>query len=91
MRKRARVYISGRVQGVGFRAETTFRARRISLKGFVKNLKDGRVEAVFEGDEEEVDKIVNWCRKGTIFSKVNKVDIIEEEAKGDYEEFKTVY
>src|SRR6476659_7664074 len=61
---RVHVWISGRVQGVGFRYFTCEQAERLGLGGWVRNLGDGRVEAVFEGPAAEVAQVVSWCRGG---------------------------
>jgi len=61
---RAHVYVHGRVQGVFFRATTRDKAIALGVKGWVKNCLDGSVEAVFEGEKDIVEKIVNWCKKG---------------------------
>jgi acylphosphatase len=61
---RARVRIRGRVQGVFFRAEASERARSLGLAGWVRNCPDGSVEAVFEGEDERVASMVDWCRRG---------------------------
>jgi acylphosphatase len=83
-----RVWISGRVQGVGFRAHTLKRAQAIGgLRGYVRNLEDGRVEAVFCGQESQVNAILDGCRKGPIFAKVDQVLIEEEEPDPLLEEF----
>ncbi len=74
-----RVRVSGRVQGVGFRASTVSRASQFpELLGYVKNLADGRVEAVFAGNELEVDAMVEWCRRGPPSANVAAIEIIEE-------------
>ena len=62
--KRLHVLISGRVQGVFFRASTCEQANRLSLRGWVRNIPDGRVEAVFEGEEERLEKMLHWCHQG---------------------------
>lgn len=80
--KRVHVYISGRVQGVWFRASTKRIADEYGLSGWVKNLPDGRVEAVFEGDEEAVKKAVKWCHQGPPGAVVEKVEVIEEIPEG---------
>lgn len=80
------LFISGQVQGVFFRAWTKRKAQTLDLKGWVKNLADGRVEAVFEGEKEKIDKMINWCWQGSPGSKVEQVDKVEqpdkEELKG---------
>lgn len=84
---RAHVFISGNVQGVGFRYFVKRNARRLGLKGFVKNTPDGQVEAVFEGNKKTIDQIINQCRKGPFLSSVSDLAIIEEDEKGDFEIF----
>ena len=59
----AHVYVHGRVQGVFFRATTRDKAIALGVKGWVRNCLDGSVEAVFEGEKDIVEKIVNWCKK----------------------------
>ncbi len=71
----AHVFISGIVQGVFFRANTMEMARELKLSGWVKNLPDGRVEAIFQGDENKVKKMIEWCHKGPRFARVSKVDV----------------
>lgn len=87
---RAHVFISGNVQGVGFRYFVKKNARRLDLKGFVKNTPDGRVEAVFEGDKKKIDQIISHCRKGPFLSSVRDLEIIEEDEKGDFEIFQVM-
>ncbi|MCD6457954.1 MAG: acylphosphatase [Thermofilum sp. ex4484_82] len=84
---RAHVFVSGIVQGVFFRANTRRVAKQLGLKGFVRNLRDGRVEAVFEGEEEAVKKAIDWCRKGPPLARVDKVEVLWEDPKGDFEDF----
>jgi len=69
------VLISGEVQAVGFRSYVKRTAEQLGLKGWVKNLQDGRVEAVFEGKKQDIEQILDSCRKGLEFSRVDKVDI----------------
>ena len=83
--KRVHVFVSGQVQGVFFRAECASAARRRGLGGFVRNLADGRVEAAFEGDPAEVDSMVEWSHNGPRWAQVAKVDVIEEEPRGETE------
>jgi acylphosphatase len=82
-RKRVRVHVSGDVQGVGFRWYTREQAMGAGLAGSVRNLPDGRVEAVFEGDADVVDRLVQWCRKGPGLARVDHVEVIEEEPTGE--------
>ena len=79
MTKRLHVFVSGRVQGVFFRAECEREARGRGLGGFVRNTRDGRVEAVFEGDDADVDVLVAWCGEGPPWASVTSVEVSEEE------------
>ena len=72
-RTRAHVYVSGRVQGVYYRATTRDTAREAGVDGWVRNLDDGRVEAVFEGDEAAVRELVDWCESGSRAAEVDDV------------------
>jgi acylphosphatase len=81
--KRTRVRVSGRVQGVGFRYTTQMRARSLGLGGWVRNLADGSVEAVFEGEPDRVDSMVEWCRRGPPGSAVVAVDTHDETPVGE--------
>ena len=81
-RKRAHVYVSGQVQGVFFRATTRDTAQEQGVDGWVKNLDDGRVEAVFEGDPEAVDAMVDFCYEGSEMASVTTVEVTEEEPEG---------
>ncbi len=73
-----RVIITGRVQGVFFRARTKQEADRTGIKGWVRNLPDGSVEALFEGDPEKVFQIIDWCKKGPPLSRVDQVQVETE-------------
>lgn len=79
--------ISGRVQGVNFRFYTFQKARLLGLNGFVRNLPDDIVEAVFEGNEEKVKEMIEWCRHGPAFAKVDNIKIIKEKYKGEFKKF----
>lgn len=83
-----RVFVSGRVQGVGFRRSTEVEAGRFSdLRGFVRNLEDGRVEAVFQGEQAAVLKMVAWCGRGPAAAQVKEIDVIEEKPDTKLERF----
>jgi acylphosphatase len=73
------------VQGVFFRAECAQRARALGLGGFVRNTRDGRLEAVFEGEAEAVDSMVQWMRQGPPLANVDDVVVTDEEARGETE------
>jgi acylphosphatase len=78
--KRVRVRIHGRVQGVFFRAEARSRAESLGIAGWVRNAPDGSVEALFEGEPDRVDSMVEWCRHGPSGAHVTEVEVFEEEA-----------
>mgnify|MGYP003322761960 FL=1 len=78
--KNVRVLISGRVQGVCFRACTRDQAQILNLSGWVRNLSDGRVEALFEGASEVIDQMLEWCKEGAPSSSVSDIEVFEEEA-----------
>ena len=79
---RAHVFVSGTVQGVYYRASTREAARDRGVDGWVKNLPDGRVEAVFEGPEDAVESMVEWCHEGSPAATVEAVDIEYAEPDG---------
>ena len=87
MKARAHVYVSGRVQGVLFRSETQDEARRHGIAGWVRNLPDGRVEAVFEGEKEKVDALIEFCRRGPLGAGVTNVEVAWENYEGIYKSF----
>lgn len=86
--KRMHVFISGRVQGVFFRAYTMETAQSLNLAGWVRNLSDGRVEAVFEGNDENVAAMLEWCGKGPPYAIVRDVDVREEPPTGEFRDFR---
>ena len=88
---RARVIVEGRVQGVFFRHHTQAAAFRLGVRGWVKNRRDGRVEAVFEGDREKVDQIIQWCHRGPSEARVKNVIVVWEEYTEEFEDFSVTY
>lgn len=76
------LYISGRVQGVGFRQSAKTMARFLGIRGIVKNLNDGRVYIEAEGVKVSLDAFVDWCRKGTQYGQVERVEKAESKPKG---------
>ncbi|MEE9496158.1 MAG: acylphosphatase [Desulfobacterales bacterium] len=84
---RAHAIISGRVQGVFFRMETQRAADRCGVCGWVRNLKDGTVEAVFEGDQDRVDAILDWCRQGPPHANVADVNVSWNDYTGEFKGF----
>ena len=80
---RNHVRIHGRVQGVFFRADARARAESLGLAGWIRNAADGSVEAAFEGDEERVRSMVDWCRRGPSGARVDDVEVETEEPTGE--------
>lgn len=78
-----RVLVSGRVQGVFFRGTCAERARSLGMAGWVRNLPDGRVEAVFEGPDGLVERMVDWCRHGPDLARVEDLERVVEEPVGE--------
>ena len=85
--KRIHVYISGIVQGVFFRAATRRAAADLNLTGWVRNMDDGCVEAVFEGEDAEVNKMIEWCKVGPPSARVEGVTTSEEHYTGGFNDF----
>ena len=81
---RAHVFVKGKVQGVLFRYTTRDEANIRGVKGWVRNMSDGRVEAVFEGEKGKVDEMVDYCHYGPPAAKVSLVNVIKGEYRGDY-------
>jgi len=88
---RAHALISGRVQGVFFRMETQRAAEACAVNGWVRNLPDGRVEAVFEGDKQSVDAVLKWCDHGPPHARVDRVDVQWQDYSGGFESFDITY
>jgi len=88
---RAHVIVTGRVQGVWFRVETQKAAVQHGVKGWVRNKADGSVEAVFEGGQIEVEKMLNWCEKGAPLSHVAHVETVWEEFSGTFDRFEITH
>ena len=70
-----RVWVSGRVQGVAFRAYTREEARRLGVNGWVKNLPDGRVQILAQGPRADLERLTTWCHQGSPFAAVKSVDV----------------
>jgi acylphosphatase len=85
------VIVSGRVQGVFFRSETQDEARRQGVTGWVQNLPDGRVEAVFEGEQINVERLINFCKKGPPGARVTNVKVAWENYTGEFRDFRIRY
>lgn len=85
---RARILISGLVQGVFFRRETTSIARRLGLTGWVRNLSDGRVESIAEGEKARVDELIRFCHSGPPGARVRNVEVEWLEYTGEFRGFR---
>ncbi len=79
---RRRVLVSGEVQGVWFRDSCQVEARRLGVSGTVRNLADGRVEAVIEGFPDDVNELANWCQHGPTRARVTEIRVTNEPAEG---------
>ena len=84
---RAQLIVHGIVQGVFFRSSTRDEAIRIGVGGWVRNLHDGTVQALFEGEKKKVEAIIGWCHHGPPGAQVIKVDILWEHYRGEYKHF----
>lgn len=88
---RAHVYITGRVQGVNFRYYTRQQAVRLGLGGWVRNLRDGRVEAVIEGKKAVVDQMLAWCEQGPSSARVDRIEVEWEDMSERMNDFTIRY
>jgi acylphosphatase len=88
---RAHVLISGRVQGVFFRAYTQEAAWERGISGWAMNTRDGRVEAVLEGEKEKVEDMIRWCHQGSPMSRVTGVSVDWQEYTGEFDDFAVRY
>ncbi len=91
MKVRAHVFVSGRVQGVFFRQTTRQKAQSFGVKGWVKNLPDGRVEAVFEGEENAIKELVDFSRKGPRGALVTDFSVDWEPFAEEFDNFEIAY
>lgn len=91
MQARARLLIKGRVQGVNYRAFARDLAMHLGLKGWVRNLSDGGVEAVFEGDKGDIEQVVSSCQSGPPGARVDDINISWEDYQGDLRDFQIKY
>jgi acylphosphatase len=90
MKQRAHLIISGRVQGVCYRAFAKEEATKLGLSGWIRNLPTGQVEAVFEGERATLEPILQWCHKGPDGAKVSEVDLAWEELKSEFDDFRII-
>lgn len=85
--KRIHAFVSGRVQGVFFRANTKEKADELNCKGFAKNLMDGRVEVIAEGKKENLEKLLEFLKKGPENAKVDNLDFEWKPIKNEFTDF----
>ena len=90
-KQRIRIFVTGKVQGVFFRQALKVMAKKNNVFGWVKNLKDGRVEAVLEGEDEKVSRLIEWSHGGPANARVEDVEIINEKFTGEFTKFDVLY
>ena len=91
MKVRVHVFVSGRVQGVFFRSETRRKARGHNVTGWARNIPHGRVEAVFEGEKENVEKLIEFCKRGPPGARVTGTEVVLETYSGEFRDFRIVW
>ena len=89
--QRVKIFVTGKVQGVFFRQTLKVMAKKNDVFGWVKNLKDGRVEAVLEGDDEKVNRLIEWAHGGPANARVEDVEIRTEKYSGEFSKFDVLY
>ena len=89
--ERVHILISGDVQGVLYRSSAVDIAQKLGLVGWVKNTLEGGVEIVIEGEEEPIKKLIDWCKQGSDFSKVENVEVNWEKPTSEFKTFETRY
>jgi acylphosphatase len=88
---RAHIFVSGKVQGVFFRQNTKRQAQSAGVLGWVRNLDDGRVEAVFEGEEETIKTVIEFCKVGPKGAQVTEIIVNWEPYRGEFQSFNITY
>ena len=91
VQKRIHIFVTGRVQGVFFRQSTKVMAIKNNVKGWVRNLDDGRVEIVAEGETQDIDNLAHWCKTGPANSRVDEFELSEENISDEFENFEVRY
>ena len=91
VKARAHAYVRGRVQGVFFRNSVAYLAGNLGVTGWVRNLSDGRVEVLLEGEKEKVEKVVEFCRRGPPGAYVQDLDVKWQEWRGEFSIFSIIY
>ncbi len=84
---RLHIFVSGKVQGVYFRQNTSYKAQELNIMGWVRNLRDGRVESVLEGERENINKLLDWCNDGPKNAIVTDIEIINEPYRKEFSDF----
>jgi len=90
-KQRIRLFVTGKVQGVFFRQTLKVMAKKNDVFGWVKNLEDGRVESVLEGDEDKVNRLVEWAHRGPANARVEDIDILNEKFTNEFSTFDVLY
>ena len=91
VQKRIHIFVTGRVQGVFFRQSTKVMAIKNNVKGWVRNLDDGRVEIVVEGEIQDIENLAQWCKTGPANSRVDEFELSEENVTDEFENFEVRY
>ena len=90
-KQRVRLFVTGKVQGVFFRQALKVMAKKNNVLGWVRNLKDGRVETILEGEDIDVSHVVEWCHAGPANARVEDIDIKNEKFTGEFKKFEVLY
>ncbi len=91
VKQRIRIFVTGKVQGVFFRQALKVMAKKNNVFGWVKNLNDGKVETILEGEDVDVSAIVEWCHAGPANARVEDIEIKNEKFKGEFSKFDVLY
>ena len=91
VQKQIHIFVTGRVQGVFFRQSTKVMAIKNNVKGWVRNLDDGRVELVAQGETQDIDNLAHWCKTGPANSRVDEFELSEENISDEFETFEVRY
>ena len=91
VQKRIHIFVTGRVQGVFFRQSTKVMAIKNNVKGWVRNLDDGRVEIIGEGEIQDIENLIQWCKTGPANSRVDEFELSEENVTDEFENFEVRY
>jgi len=89
--ERVHIWVSGKVQGVWYRATTVEEAKKLGLTGWVRNLPDGRVQIVAEGPRESLERLIAWCHEGPPLAVVDEVKVVWEPYTGEFANFSIAY